>query len=685
MSDEIFIDNFVANLNQKVFFTSKEYTPESVQVFKNGILLAPGVDVFITSGNYVELATVATVGDKIMVRGVSIDAFEGINPRQDTFFARLGFDFDKERFGEALTVSGFNKSFYEANPVSLRGWQRDFLKTGVYGSFFQNPFSDTLPAIKSNIKIIRDTIEEIIIAATPIYTTSPFTGTQIETKPAKQIPPEKAQIADLRRVSNSAVVTMSEIDKFFAHTDRLSGVKASASADPDYEKAIRVGTNISQLVNAADGIDDFSPILGSFTSLFIKDEVVFYSNGIENFINANNEVININSWDASNYFQNTTIASRNWSLANSFYTTNNVSILAADGAGAGLFFKPDGTAVYFSGDGSNTLSQYSLPESWNIQSATSLVELNINSTSNPNYIAGVNDTRGLGGIFIRSDGKKLYQADGIGVNTTTGLSSCIFEYDLGDAWNISTGSCGLNQFINVVTSATSSGIGGGLRFPSSVYFDDTGSKMFVLVSASGVFEDVILQYKLTKPWSVNTAIYETKSISVTQGSLSTSVRDLKFSYDGKKMFVIDSTTDDIRHFSLANPWDVSNITFVETVDVGDQVLSLAVNTTGIFFKPEGDYYYVLDPFSDKIYENRILPTLSSLNFSPNDANTLINIFSTLTSTLSTRRQHDVNYFSNCLMVLNDFNKMTQLVNIPNPAAIVMIRDLIGTDELRNLL
>jgi hypothetical protein len=29
--------------------------------------------------------------------------------------------------------------------------------------------------------------------------------------------------------------------------------------------------------------------------------------------------------------------------------------------------------------------------------------------------------------------------------------------------------------------------------------------------------------------------------------------------------------------------------------------------------------------------------------------------------------------------------MTQLINIPNPAAIVLIRDLIGTDELKNLL
>lgn len=681
MSEEIFIDNFVANLNQKVFFTSKAYTPESVQVFKNGILLAPGVDVFITSGTYVELATVATTGDKIMVRGISIDASDGINPRQDTFFARLGFDFDKERFGDALTVSGFNKSFYEANPVSLRGWQRDFLKTGVYGNFFQNPFANILPAIKNNIKIIRDTVEEIIVAATPIYSTSPLGGTTL-VKPGKEIPLEKAQISDLRRVSNSAVITMSEIDKFFAHTDRLSGVKASGSADPDYEKAIRVGTNISQLVNAADGIDDFSPILGSFTSLFIRDDVLFYNDNIENFINANNEVININSWDASNYFEEVTIASRNWSLANSVYTTNNISIVTADDNPTGLFFKPDGTAVYFSGDADNNICQYTLPQPWKVQTATSLVKLAINSTSNPNYVPGVS-LRGLAGIYIRSDGKKLYQADGR--TQTAGISSCIFEYDMGDAWNIATGSCALNQFINIASSAASSGAGAGIRSPTSVYFNDTGTKMFVLISnVPASADDFVLQYKLSTPWSVNTAVYETKSASV-QGASEVSMQDLKFSYDGKRMFVLDSNTDLIKHYSLKNPWDVSDITLVETIDVGDDVLNLPVNTAGMFFKPEGDYYYVLDPFSDKIYENRILPTLSSLNFSSNDANTLIDIFSTLTSTLSTRRQHDVNYFTNCLLVLNDYNKMTQLINIPNPAAIVMIRDLIGTDQLKNLL
>ena len=681
MSEEIFIDNFVANLNQKVFFTSKAYTPESVQVFKNGVLLAPGVDVFITSGTYVELATVATTGDKIMVRGISIDASDGINPRQDTFFARLGFDFDKERFGDALTVSGFNKSFYEANPVSLRGWQRDFLKAGVYGNFFQNPFANILPAIKNNIKIIRDTVEEIIVAATPIYSTSPLGGTTL-VKPGKQIPLEKAQISDLRRVSNAAVITMSEIDKFFAHTDRLSGVKASGSADPDYEKAIRVGTNISQLVNAADGIDDFSPILGSFTSLFIRDEVVFYSNDIENFINANNEVININSWDASNYFEEVTIASRNWSLANSVYTTNNISILAADDAAAGLFFKPDGTAVYFSGDTDNNICQYTLPQPWNVETATTLVKLAINSTSNPNYVIGVSQ-RGLAGIYIRSDGKKLYQADGR--LQTAGISACIYEYDMGDAWNIATGSCALNQFINIAASAASSGAGTGIRSPTSVYFNDTGTKMFVLISnVPASADDFVLQYKLSTPWSVNTAVYETKSASV-QGASAVSMQDLKFSYDGKRMFVLDSTTDLIKHYSLKNPWDVSDITLVETLDVGNDVLNLAVNITGMFFKPEGDYYYVLDYFSDKIFENKILPTLSSLNFSANDANTLITTFSTLTETLITRRQHDVNYFTNCLLVLNDYNKMTQLINIPNPAAIVMIRDLIGTDQLKNLL
>jgi hypothetical protein len=538
-----------------------------------------------------------------------------------------------------------------------------------------------LPAIKNNIKIIRDTVEEIIVAATPIYSTSPLGGTTL-VKPGKEIPLEKAQISDLRRVSNSAVITMSEIDKFFAHTDRLSGVKASGSADPDYEKAIRVGTNISQLVNAADGIDDFSPILGSFTSLFIRDDVLFYNDNIENFINANNEVININSWDASNYFEEVTIASRNWSLANSVYTTNNISIVTADDNPTGLFFKPDGTAVYFSGDADNNICQYTLPQPWKVQTATSLVKLAINSTSNPNYVLGVSQ-RGLAGIYIRSDGKKLYQADGR--TQTAGISSCIFEYDMGDAWNIATGSCALNQFINIASSAASSGAGAGIRSPTSVYFNDTGTKMFVLISnVPASADDFVLQYKLSTPWSVNTAVYETKSASV-QGASEVSMQDLKFSYDGKRMFVLDSNTDLIKHYSLKNPWDVSDITLVETIDVGDDVLNLPVNTAGMFFKPEGDYYYVLDPFSDKIYENRILPTLSSLNFSSNDANTLIDIFSTLTSTLSTRRQHDVNYFTNCLLVLNDYNKMTQLINIPNPAAIVMIRDLIGTDQLKNLL
>jgi hypothetical protein len=69
-------------------------------------------------------------------------------------------------------------------------------------------------------------------------------------------------------------------EKFFDHTQRLSGqVEMIADEEentvllPHYDTALAVGKSITYLVNQADGIVNNAPIMGSFTSVLIAEEL----------------------------------------------------------------------------------------------------------------------------------------------------------------------------------------------------------------------------------------------------------------------------------------------------------------------------------------------------------------------------------------------------------------------------
>lgn len=297
----VFTDFFIAADGQTSFETSKEYVPYNLNVYRNGIKLTSNTDVLVSSGVFVELNDAASAGDEIVINGVSSEGEAPEIYSGPTFMEKLGFDFNVNKFGSALTVNNLSSSFYRANPYKLKSWQKEVIKTSDYTGFYQNPLADTVTELKNQIIKIRNVAREVIVANTPKYT-----GGGVFSPPTKidgaAIPEEKANANVLQILVNTSNTLIASLTQFKSHTDRISGVTLSDTDDPDYQKAITVGTTVAYYANSIDGVDDFSPILGSFTSLFIKDDMITYLNNLNNLQGEKGYAIDPNQWSNTRYY-----------------------------------------------------------------------------------------------------------------------------------------------------------------------------------------------------------------------------------------------------------------------------------------------------------------------------------------------------------------------------------------------
>lgn len=297
----LFTDFFVAVDGQTTFETSKEYSPINLNVYRNGIKLTSNTDAIVTSGVFVELTSPASSGDEIVITGVTADGEAPEVYSGPSFMDRLGFDFNVNKFGKALTVNGLSDSFYKANPYKLKPWQKELIKTSDYTGYYQNPMAETVTDLKNQIIKIRDVAREVIVANTPKYV-----GGGVFSPPTKvdgaEIPVGKANANVLQTLVSSSNTLIASLTQFKSHTDRISGVTISDSEDPDYQKAITIGTTIAYYANSIDGVKDFSPILGSFTSLFVKDEMITYLNNLNNLTGEKGYPIDPSEWSNSKYY-----------------------------------------------------------------------------------------------------------------------------------------------------------------------------------------------------------------------------------------------------------------------------------------------------------------------------------------------------------------------------------------------
>lgn len=300
-----FTDIVTAIQGQTVFITSKEYVPGDVSINRNGITLTPGVDFTATNGLFITLKDDADVGDEITISAFSPNAEPRAVNNKPRFFDKLGFNFDKAKFGDALTVGGTSQEYYENNPIKLKDWEKNLVQTNDSSGYYRNPNTPFLNKIKNEATIIRNVALQVVQANAAYYVwkvTGAYGVSTRELENGTPIPQNKAKAPQLNSLANSVNSLISAITLFQSHTDRISGITESDSEELDYEKGISVGTEVANIANAVDGITDYSPILGCFTSLFIKEDLRAYSYAIDNLKNTNGYPIDANVWSSANYF-----------------------------------------------------------------------------------------------------------------------------------------------------------------------------------------------------------------------------------------------------------------------------------------------------------------------------------------------------------------------------------------------
>ena len=203
-----------------------------------------------------------------------------------------------------------------------------------------------------------------------------------------------------------------------------------------------------------------------------------------------------------------------WDVSTSSYI-QNFSVSAQDSIPTNIFFKPDGTKMYVTGDLNNRVNEYNLSTAWDISTASYAQSYTSTSTE-----------ASPAGIFFKPDGTKMYlsgtQADEVN------------EYDLSTAWDIST--VVFNQVFSVAGQEAN---------PAGIFFKFDGTKMYIV----GYQGDDVNEYSLTTAWDISTASYSQLFPVYDQDQ---TPRDLFFKPDGTKMYILGSTGDDVNEYDIGS-------------------------------------------------------------------------------------------------------------------------------------
>ena len=159
-------------------------------------------------------------------------------------------------------------------------------------------------------------------------------------------------------------------------------------------------------------------------------------------------------------------------------------------------------------------------------------------------------------------------------------SDAVNEYTLSTAFDVSTSS-----FVDAFSTSSQDGRATGIAF------NNDGTKMFL----TGFDGDDVNEYTLSTGFDVSTASFvDSFSVSSQEDSPS----DLAFNSDGTKMFVVGVTGDDINEYTLSTGFDVSTASY----DSNFSVASQDTEPTGLTFSTDGKKMFVIGNSGNDVNE-----------------------------------------------------------------------------------
>lgn len=127
--------------------------------------------------------------------------------------------------------------------------------------------------------------------------------------------------------------------------------------------------------------------------------------------------------------------------------------------------------------------------------------------------------------------------------------------------------------------------------PTSIRFNTTGTKMFVIGESS----DNVNEYNLSIAFDISTSVFN-QSFSVSAQEIQP--RGLVFNNNGTKMFVVGGSGDDVNEYVLSVGFDISTSAFVQNFSVSTEMFS----PSGIAFNSDGTKMFVCGSTNDSVFE-----------------------------------------------------------------------------------
>lgn len=175
-------------------------------------------------------------------------------------FARLGFNFDTNAFGDAQYLTAPALKTLEMTPPQIKDWQVQDLAAGSIdkNKYVKNPHANVCSTLTANVTHMN------VVISTASFPNAETEGETLKTECRNYI---------------------IELAAFKSHTDNISGLgvqSANAMTIPDYDLAVSVGQQILRITNTTDNVANSTPMLGSFTSLFIGSDLAANNTTIYN-------------------------------------------------------------------------------------------------------------------------------------------------------------------------------------------------------------------------------------------------------------------------------------------------------------------------------------------------------------------------------------------------------------------
>ena len=246
--------------------------------------------------------------------------------------------------------------------------------------------------------------------------------------------------------------------------------------------------------------------------------------------------------------------------------TTVVDVASKDSDPVAIAYSSNGRKMYMLGETNNRIYQYSLSTAFD-QSTVSDDSIDFDITSNDQNPRG---------MTFSPDGTKIFV---LGDQTDV-----VYEYDMSTAWDISS-----------ATYTSEISISGTGTSPTGMFFNATGSKMYILDAGS------IFQYDLGTAWSANTATY-TAAQNISVSDEDAVANGAEMSQGGEKLFVIGGVTDKVYQYTLSTPEDITTATYDGASN--DLTVGAGSSANDIVLSRDGSKLYVLlGSAIDSIYED----------------------------------------------------------------------------------